>query len=220
MDDVASSVGLGWSLQAGGSISRVINGQPDELLPFDIQTHGEVMQSNDMQYLEDLQHYDADANYDRYYYHFDGHSGSFICNPSDGRITQLPPTPDVITRIENADGSFDFTIRTLSGATYYFTEREHSTYEFSPSSITAYYRSPNYHNVPTGWLLTRIVSPQERDEVTLSYNRVPQWQRSRSERNSSSFSKLTTEEQPFGTIMNMPPCYHPRIVRLFPISSF
>ena len=190
VDDVASSVGLGWSLQAGGSISRVINGQPDELLPFDIQTHGEVMQSNDMQYLEDLQHYDADANYDRYYYHFDGHSGSFICNPSDGRITQLPPTPDVITRIENADGSFDFTIRTLSGATYYFTEREHSTYEFSPSSITAYYRSPNYHNVPTGWLLTRIVSPQERDEVTLSYNRVPQWQRSRSERNSSSFFEV------------------------------
>lgn len=77
-DDVASPAGLGWSLQAGGSISRVVNGQPDELVPFKIQTRSKVVQNADLQYLKDLQHYDKEANYDRYYYHFDGHSGSFI----------------------------------------------------------------------------------------------------------------------------------------------
>ena len=95
VDNIPGVLGLGWTLNAGGCISRVIHGQPDESLPYQLKTRQQIESSADLDYLKDIVHLQKEASPDRYYYNFEGYSGSFICNPN-GTITQLPPISQCI----------------------------------------------------------------------------------------------------------------------------
>ena len=76
--ETASWVGLGWSLQSGGVISRTIRGLPDER-GADNQVvgflDGPLDETNYVTYLNQLELVDSES--DIYYFNFGGYSGSF-----------------------------------------------------------------------------------------------------------------------------------------------
>lgn len=97
VEDVSGFVGLGWSLNAGGVISRVAHGSLSGQ-SVDIRDRDSVVAANDIRYLKYVANDITNASLDRYYYNFCGISGSFVIQP-DGTIVQIPETENRIERI-------------------------------------------------------------------------------------------------------------------------
>ena len=124
-DDEHCETGLGWSPLGGGCISRSVIGVPDE------QAKSEAYNDDDINtsLLVKALHYTADTWYDRYSYSFAGYSGSFIIQGNS--IQQLPQTDLTIAFCDNREeGVRNFCITTPDGDRYYFTEREHTRYNY------------------------------------------------------------------------------------------
>jgi len=86
--ETASSIGLGWTLNAGGAIIRSMRGAPDERL-FENQLTGYYTDSgvntswfSNPVYLEQLESGNRDPESDIYYFNFDGYTGSFVLVPT------------------------------------------------------------------------------------------------------------------------------------------
>ncbi len=176
VDDVPGVAGLGWTLHAGGSISRVIHNQPDEQKPFRQTNAATIGSVRDLDYLKDFVHLEVESNLDRYTYHFGKWSGSFLCNPLSGSITELPETDLSIRTSDGPDGVYNFVITTPDGTTYHFDCREHTDYRYSPVALDNDYCSPDYSAV-SSWHMTKVVAPFRTDSLTLEYATVPTWSR-------------------------------------------
>ena len=169
VDDDNCLVGLGWTLDCGGSITRTIKGRPDELREFQLKSVSQIEADNNVAYLKDVMRGAIDADYDRYNYSVGGYSGSFII--TDGSIVQLPKTDLTIELTgEEREGVRDFKITTPNGEQYWFTAREHTDYHYSPATATANtsYISPDYTAV-SGWHLTKALSANRSDSIMLEY---------------------------------------------------
>ena len=170
----SGAVGLGWTLQAGGCISRSIMGLPDEYKGIMVEDHTSTKLR--LTHLTSVMQKRKDASMDRYYYNFNGYSGCFV--RYGGHIIKLPENDLKIEEITGSDSKMpDFRIITPDGTAYYFTEKEYTSYEFRSKS---YSNKPGeeYANYPasvTGWHLSKIVAPFGGDIVTFSYHTVPDW---------------------------------------------
>ncbi len=161
VDQLASSVGMGWSLNAGGVITRIIRGTYDEKdnfpkpFPQDITT------------LSIWDRYDYVANHidsepDLYAYNFSGHSGKFIIDKSDGKIYTIPYTNLKVVKLAN----MWFEITTEDGSKYTFdnTERTVETNSCTPNDNR---NNPN-RNVYTSSFLSKIEHPAG-DQINFLY---------------------------------------------------
>jgi len=155
----ASWVGLGWTLQAGGIITRVVKGKVDEstdyLYHWDQYANNLDMTTN-MDYIANVDTRNVDTEPDIYIFNFNGHSGKFILV---GNRAFLFPHQDLkILKIANG-----FTITTEDGVTYYFQDTETST----PNNST----TPGNYISPytSAWYLTKIVSTDNTDEIDFQY---------------------------------------------------
>lgn len=93
VEEIASYVGLGWSLLAGGMISRTVIGKPDEqpnvgylnthaLLPADHLLSNYVEDEFNM--MVNIAYWNTlDSEPDEFYYNFNGHSGKFVLSGID-----------------------------------------------------------------------------------------------------------------------------------------
>lgn len=159
-EEISGIVGLGWSLQAGGVITRTIIGRVD--------TGNEIPQEiTDPAYAEGLvgqANSDNDTEYDRYSYNFCGHSGSFYRIPFGG-IVPTEPTELIIS------GAGPFTITDKDGTQYIFGLAETSTRymgSYDPDAPLVS-QTGNYYNLITAWYLTEIRSMDGTDVITISY---------------------------------------------------
>lgn len=143
--EVASNVGLGWSLLAGGSISRTVRGLPDEIGI--AEKYGVRNPSNNFDIVLPLAYPNAtpaygtanfdllwgyaymanmkgkrDAEYDLYQYNFCGNTGRFFVN-TDNQVVKLD---DSTLKIIYNSGSDDFTIIDDNGYKFIFTIKESS----------------------------------------------------------------------------------------------
>lgn len=174
-DDENCHTGLGWSLFAGGRITRTVHGRPDEAQKFSLHTASDLMESNDVDYIKDVLHRRIDANYDRYDYSFAGYSGTFfVVSQKSGGIVQMPQTDLVIELYgESREGVRDFLVTAPDGTRYFFTEREHTEYSYHPLVCEiSDYASSDYRAV-TGWYLTKITVPSSTDVISLDYTHRP-----------------------------------------------
>lgn len=164
--DVSSSVGLGWTLNAGGAITRAINGVPDE--------SGYGVLNNPFPspdgpgehwvcFLERIcRSYNAsDAQSDNFYYNLGGSSGKFVFKNVKAfgvpfEIVTIPKTP---VRIEG-DPASAFTVTGLDGTAYSFNQTE-QTVTMVDGTL--------HSDAITTWYLTSIVSADKSDTITLSY---------------------------------------------------
>ena len=167
-DDEHCETGLGWSLLGGGCISRSVIGVPDEQAKSKAYNDNNITPSR----LADALHNTADTWYDRYSYSFAGYSGSFIIQGDD--IKQLPQTDLTIAFCDNRDeGVRNFCITTPDGDRYYFTEREHTRYNYRRRTYQTTVKNDQCYEAVTAWYLSRIITANNTETISYKYEKEP-----------------------------------------------
>ncbi|MBN1183979.1 MAG: hypothetical protein JXB49_16925 [Bacteroidales bacterium] len=182
--DETGAIGLGWTFNAGGMISRTINGTPDDYDnkfkfpdPWRSVTEGlneyedyyflagvdkrESFLSNP--YITDYQLYDT--QYDIFSYMFNSNSGKFVFEDSSGLKIPvlLPESPIIIEKHSNT-----------SAAVHYFdylniVDDKGTFYRFGKSIINGTEYIEVSGNYKSSWLLTEIISPDKSDTISFKY---------------------------------------------------
>lgn len=142
VQEIASNEGLGWSLFAGGTISREVRGGlPDDASTGFANASFEIENcpADGLELTQRAAAGEIDLQPDKFSYTYPGGSGQFIFD-QDGNIHQVPKTADRISY----NGSY-FTIRDTRGVVYEFSKIEWS-----------YNSAGNYYS---GWHLEKISFP-------------------------------------------------------------
>ncbi|MDP9955938.1 hypothetical protein J2X97_001575 [Epilithonimonas hungarica] len=166
VDEVSSNVGLGWNLNFGGVITRMVRDLPDELKPNSYvpdNVTGDITNSISMQFFQTGGRGNIDTEMDIYSFNFNGISGKFFYDRQHQPHLVDQKQAIKIERIgySNGDGQ-DFLLTLPTGEKYYFTEKERTTYVTYGAG----------HSIPqssiTAWYLTKIIHPRG-DEVYFTY---------------------------------------------------
>lgn len=182
VQDIATPVGLGWMLNAGGCISRTIMGTDDmnvygtNYYSFDFFSTTEALQkmSNNGLFTEPS-FWDAkssnnggDTQVDRYSYNICGNSGVFRYDVKNKKYKTIPYTDMCVNVYDNRCfqtsvgkcNVFSFKITDHNGIEYYFDypecAREDWTYG-NNTHVTSYY-------------LTKILLPNQKDSIVFVYD--------------------------------------------------
>lgn len=173
VNELASWVGLGWTLDAGGMISRKVNGNVDELANGYLAS-GNVVKStinfrtnqDDLNYLLNFQKGFIDGEPDVFAYNFPGKSGHFIFNRDKTSLIKLPLDKTRITT-------------NLSGNLISIVDENGLTYQFGKGldGSNAYETSTSFNpmqqvsaQVTTSWLLTAMISADKADTISFKYS--------------------------------------------------
>lgn len=130
VEEVASLTGLGWSLSAGGSVTRSVRGIPDEKAVFGYFAQANQLETiankakstwtgTDMTILGEFAKGRRDSSPDVFYYSFPGGSGQFVFDKNQQPFT----IPFAKIKIEKATGSTgieSFVITHTDGTKLYF----------------------------------------------------------------------------------------------------
>lgn len=168
VDQLESNVGLGWSLNLGGVITRIVRDLPDEdsYQYFPEEDIGEDIYSPfAVEYFNNAANNpDMDSESDLYMYNFNGYSGKFTF--SNNKETEWMPH-NVLTLVPRCNelSEIYFEIITETGIKYVFAKIERATYlkqldggvgdDLNPPVITA-------------WYLTQIIHPGG-DQIIFNY---------------------------------------------------
>ncbi|MEH3112273.1 hypothetical protein [Pedobacter terrae] len=156
VDDIASRVGLGWALNASGTITRSARGRPDDILTLvDVNRYinNQMAYQERMDYLYNVHQGIKDAEPDIYYLSlrdinckmFKGLDGAWVTMPKSENI-----------KVQEAIEGFDWIITDGSGVKYKFKDRE-----LTESSVTTIFsthpaNTSGYSSEISSWLLTEI----------------------------------------------------------------
>ncbi|GGG25283.1 hypothetical protein GCM10011344_27440 [Dokdonia pacifica] len=177
VDDLASVVGLKWTLSAGGGIFREVKDKQDEVGWLDPNLRGyidpdwvaqnplsEVNTQNTIAISDDTHDYYPDD----FNYNFPGGNGNFIFN-TDGSILEEYQTRALIETTTGVGNTFNFKISDDTGNTFFFGENDKREYNSKnilsggPANI-----SHSFEGNLTGWMLDRIVTKNNK-QINFSY---------------------------------------------------
>lgn len=179
--EVAGWTGLGWSLAAGGVITRSVIGNPDVAgappnsfanyfttpSPLDVPNTADQIVYN--QYLNDLKSGLKEAQPDMYYYNFGGYSGKFMIKP-DGAVMMFEKNNfQVSYSINGTPGSGYFTITDPTGTVYHFNATEVS-YTISSNNDNNTEVPIRTYTYESAWFLTSITSANGDEQISLQYH--------------------------------------------------
>jgi YD repeat-containing protein len=178
VQEPAGWVGINWALEAGGVITRTVQGQPDEGSGSnEIDGHFRDYGYDNYLYSGGQEDWTAfaegrkDGEPDLFFYNFAGHSGKFYFR--DDRTPVIVPEEDMQI-VPGFDGSHTisyFTITLPNGDQYVFGDSPGVT--GTPPIETT--NPVNYSNGPMGyppvssWYLNKIISADGQFSITLSY---------------------------------------------------
>ncbi|MFC0317943.1 MULTISPECIES: RHS repeat domain-containing protein [Olivibacter] len=174
LEELASSVGLGWALNAGGVITRIVRGSYDEEpsngfinngpLPAN-ETEGNSPVDISLRPFNNIYAGVRDGQSDIFVFNFCGKSGKFMFG-KNGDFLMLKQQNLKITkqmgRLENRDMIVQFTIIDEKGFTYVFNEAEVTT------NIGAVWTGTKTFS--SSWYLTEIIDPTNSNKITLQYS--------------------------------------------------
>lgn len=191
VSEIASWVGLGWVLQAGGMIVRTVRGAPDEgsrissqygpkgyyidsglrhlaLLPHPVNNQVTIGSSSfEIYVVPGIVNGGIDTEPDLFFFNFNGYMGAFVF---DENKTPRLLTDDNIQISVNFDYQYNqfinWVITTPDGLKYYFGENNIHDIVLPHSVLTG--DDPN-SVLPADWLLTKIVDPNAKDTVYFNY---------------------------------------------------
>ncbi|PTQ92461.1 YD repeat-containing protein [Mucilaginibacter yixingensis] len=168
VSDVASVVGLGWRLSAGGVLTKSVVGKPDNsanygMFNYPYLTKGQIdaLPQDGSQFMELKMVADGtmDGESDKYYYSAGSKlSGEFIYDHSlnivqaeytDNKIIGLYP-------LSYETGPSAYEVISADGTKYYYEACEYSQTDMDPHYISS-------------WWLTRIVSADNADQISFEY---------------------------------------------------
>ncbi len=192
VEEIASWVGIGWSLNAGGVITRSIRGMPDDAIGgyfggyYNMTQYAKKYLTNlspasnysfgagnaaasDMEYLKVAQSQIQDAEPDIFYFNFGKYSGKFFMN-ENGQFVSSPLEALKITYdlgSANSGRLTRWTIVTPDGVKYVFG----NSIDGTNTAIENNENAAPYGFATTGWYLVEIYSPNN-DLITLNYTNV------------------------------------------------
>ncbi|MEP7092868.1 MAG: fibronectin type III domain-containing protein [Flavobacterium sp.] len=168
VDDISSSVGLGWNIAAGGIITRSVNDVADEKnnispgsIPDDAILDDGTLTTADIDYFYAIGNNDgADSEADIFSFNFNNISGKFVLDKNQNPV--LVENQNVtIEKIINS-GNTSFIITTNDGIKYYFDAIETTMFR----AQNAGFSQPS--TATTSWYLTSVKHPSG-DEIYLEY---------------------------------------------------
>ncbi|MBL7709153.1 MAG: RHS repeat protein [Chitinophagaceae bacterium] len=186
----ASWVGAGWSLNAGGVITRTVMGQPDERWTsgsYSDQSKGHLSDNGYSSYLwqdfsgssgaiflKDIHSGKADGEPDLFFFNFGGYSGKFYFG--DDKVPVILPEQDFRIEYVYTPGLFksieSFIITVPDGTKYYFgmtastTDTDPIERSLSISNTSGY---GNNGRSISSWYLNKVQSGDGLNSITLNY---------------------------------------------------
>lgn len=167
ISDIASYVGLGWHLSAGGAISRVVRGLPDEEMNgyCGSQNRGEMAATpNDETYVEKVMNNEWDAEPDIFYLMLPNRSIRFVLDASGNPV--IIPYQDIVIQPAVCNGAQSFwEVIDENGIHYQFGGNSHS--RETTSSRTA--SNGTIKEYISTWHLSKITSANGSDIINFNY---------------------------------------------------
>ncbi len=171
VQDVAGPVGLGWRLQAGGRITRIVRGKPDNgtiASPTDLNGWNSQFGLPDHPN-PNFHGLNDDTEYDLFFFSIPGRTGKFIVK-TNGTVLTTPHQDIKIEKTGDLDNA-KWQITDELGNRYYFNwnggEYERTRSNTSQADGT-YNQNENVEFVST-WFLTEIDYYNSPEDVTFSY---------------------------------------------------
>ena len=176
VEELASEVGIGWVLNAGGRISRVMRGRPDDSSRVGFMYNESIVnQTNPFNFVA---RNDMDVEADLYHFNFLNYSGSFAYDKDKGNFVQFPLSDLKITPRIRDKKIKGFIITDEKGTEYYFglskDNREavdvyidETSYTDSPMQLLDDIFTTSYINT---WHLTEIISKKGKIEFYYGEN--------------------------------------------------
>ena len=208
LDEVAGVAGLGWTLEAGGCVSRTVCDMPDEFSSLDI-THsmpggtllsnltGDVNNTSTLSYLTSVCRHKVDSRLDRYSYNVCGLSGSFVI--TDAGVVQLSGDGVLINAVMGEDGAIEsFIITGPDGTRYTLGEKETGTHDGTSGNpnISPLTGAKDLWSATTAWYLTKMESRTGLETATFMYKNGLQWDRTVAVRSQSRTFVTGAVDQP------------------------
>ena len=199
LDEIAGVAGLGWTLEAGGCITRTVRDMPDEFSAINFRhqlPHGDMLDdligdresclgnTDAMNYLSDIRRNRVDSHLDMYNYNVCGLTGSFVIlddgtvfqfNGDGVRIEYDGPGPDD----ENTHGLISsFTLTGPDGTVYVLSAKETASHK----GIIPIWTTPSTGQLDkwyayTAWHVTEIRSSSGLEKATFTYSDSMVWER-------------------------------------------
>ncbi len=176
VDQYASWVGLGWSLNAGGVITRSVHGLPDEGFEGYFDWEDTVENSNrvcfnfqdnnhaDYYFLEDVVDKLYDTEPDVFFYNITGDAGKFMI--SQDTVRPIPYKPvKIIPDLQNSNNKFK--IISADGTIYRFGVSLDNEDAFETTRRFTQSLQPRYS--VSAWYLTEIISADLSDTIFFKY---------------------------------------------------
>lgn len=164
VDEIASYVGLGWALNAGGVITRTVHGSPDES-GYVGQGQGKLIPAQPWQM--DASNFERfrscalgliDTQPDEFSYNFGGYSGKFVVDTNG--VVQLMPYKNIRVKWDWANSN-SFTITTENGTKYIFKTTD--------VTWTTSNCGDSYDSYTSAWYLTTIILPVSKRTINFEY---------------------------------------------------
>lgn len=166
--DLANWTGSGWSLDAGGVISRSVLGNPDNQSNYFNSTNPAPPNSSAIvdyyTYIKNLQSGVYENQPDVYYYNFAGHTGKFVLRPDQSVVKKKRDMMKITANNIQLTGGGSFTIVDDHGIIYTFSDVENSL--TIPNDVPGGGMPYNY---PSAWFLTKIQSADNEEEIDFNY---------------------------------------------------
>lgn len=166
VEEVASWVGLGWSLNAGGMITRTVRGRPDDENYFynnlDLSQSGQNLTADQLKMIVAGT---LDSEPDVFYFNFAGYSGRLVFTGSNqGELLfTVSPYAKMKVRVYTSFAKITaWDITTDDGTTYSFGNGDAKETSLTENG------DGNAPCIQT-WYLTKITAPDKTDEITLEY---------------------------------------------------
>jgi len=157
VSDTPGVAGLGWNLSAGGSISQLVRGLPGENPDIPLN------QFISTEYLDSVRNGQIDAEPDIFSYSFPGGGGQFFYD-ENGNIRTTVENYLVIKKLQ-------VQVDTIIKDIYQITDAGGTVYTFGETQRTIMYHGIDNLTESTTWLLTKISTHDQIDEITLEYSR-------------------------------------------------
>lgn len=192
VEEVASRVGLGWTLSYGGSMSRQIRGGADDgaygFSASRFKTFGNDSNKRTSVASEVTAPNDVDFFPDQYSFNANGHSGKFVMNYMNG-LPLVQKYGDLKVEVNGVAIAQGFIVTDKDGIKYYFGTSKDGTRVIRNKSKTMQSKRTTDYSVKdlssggldyyNGWMLTDIVTPNG-GHVEFFYDRIATtiWKRS------------------------------------------
>jgi YD repeat-containing protein len=169
VDETASWVGIGWSLNCGGVVTRSMVGAADDagtgFLTLAIPTAQDLFQNfnNNKTYMQSVADGQSDSEPDNFFYNFSGGTGGFVFDAVGKAPILIPYRPLKIsfTPAGGGSGSY-FSIVDPEGNSYLFKDTEIS-YSSVSGALTG----------ASSWYLSQMISADKSDTVKFFYKPDP-----------------------------------------------